>query len=156
MIGAAARRYWRVAVLIATLNTAHSLSAQCSPLSVSGSPADIAVNTAVAGSPPTAVQNATTTYTIKAKNTKCGVTAQLNAAMPAGVTLTLTFAACSGGTSYGPITLTTVAQDVVHGIQTVGNGTCTAAITYQVSALSSAGVVAIQTRTVTLTEIALP
>jgi len=102
------------------------------------------------------VSNATTTYTIKAKNSACGVTAQLSVAMPTGVTLTVTFAACGGGTSYGPIALSTTAQAVVHGVSTSGNGTCGGAITYQVSATAAAGVVPLQTRTVTLTEVALP
>lgn len=152
---ASARHYWRVAVAVMALSiSARVLSGQS--LSVSGSPADMAVNTAVAGSPPTAVSNATTTYTIGTHNAANGVTAQLNTAMPAGVTLTMTMAACGGGTSYGAIVLSATPQNMVHGIKTSGNGTCTAAITYQVSATVAAGVVAIQTRTVTLTEIALP
>lgn len=149
------RRYWRVAVALATvILSSKGLFAQS--LSVSGSPAAMAVNSAVAGSPPTSVSDATTTYTIGTHGAKDGVTAQLNTVMPTGVTLTATMAACGGGTSYGPVALDNTARNLVHGIKTSGSGTCTAAITYQLSATVAAGVVPIQTRTVTLTEIALP
>jgi hypothetical protein len=150
----AAPRYWRVAVAITALIASRDLRAQS--LSVSGSPGAMVVNSAVAGSAPTAVSDATTTYTIGTKNSKDGITAQLDSAMPTGVTLTATMAACGSGTSYGPIALDNTARDLVHGIKTSGNATCTAAITYQLSATVAAGVVGIQTRTVTLTEIALP
>lgn len=113
------------------------------------------VNTAVAGQPPTAVTDASTTYTIVATGTARGVTGKLNTALPTGVTLTVTMAACGGGTSYGPIVLTATAQNLVHGITTTGTG-CTATITYQVDATAAAGVVALQTKTVTLSDIALP
>lgn len=149
------RRYWHVAVVVASLSGVSQVVVAQS-LSVSGSPAAMAVNSAVAGSPPTSVSDATTTYTIGTHNAADGVTAQLNTAMPAGVTLTATVAACGGGTSYGPIALDGTTRNLVHGVKTNGNGTCTAAITYQLSATVAAGVVPIQSRTVTLTLIALP
>ena len=146
------RRYWRFAVVLPTV----LVRPMATSLSVSGSPANMIITTAVAGQPPTAVTDATTTYTIVATGaTKRGVTGKLNTALPAGVTLTVTMAACGGGASYGPIVLTTVAQDLVHGITTSGSG-CTAAITYQLNATAAAGVVALVTKTVTLAEVALP
>ena len=113
------------------------------------------VSTAVAGNPPTAVIDASTTYKIVATGAAHGVTGQLTTALPAGVTLTATLAACGGGTSYGPIALTTVAQNLVHGITTTGSG-CTATITYQLSATVAAGVMALQSTKVTLKDVALP
>ena len=145
-----ARRCWSVAVVIPTM----FMRPMAASITVSGSPGNLVVNTAVAGSPPTSAIDATTTYTIVATGaTLRGITGKLNTAPPAGVTITVTLAACGGGTSYGPIVLTTVAQNLVHGISTTS---CTAAITYQVDATAAAGVVALQSKTVTLNEIALP
>src|SRR5258708_4341119 len=53
-------------------------------ISVSGSPAAMKVTAAVAGSAPTAITNAVTTYTVKTNkaNNPQKITAKLNAVMP--------------------------------------------------------------------------
>ena len=145
-------RYWRFAVALPAMLVRPMAS---NSITVSGSPATMTVSTAVAGQPPTAVTDASTTYTIIATGTGRGVTGKLTTALPAGVTLTVTFAPCGGGTSYGPIILTTTAQDLVHGITTTGTG-CTASITYQLNATAAAGSVTLQSKTVSLADVALP
>lgn len=123
-------------------------------LSVSGSPAPLAVNAAVAGVAPQPDTDNSTTYTILAfgRGTQ-KLTAQLSAPMPSGVTLRVQLAAPSGATSAGLVTLSTTPQNVVTGI---GTSFTTRAITYQLSATIAAGVVPTQSRTVTLTLTAAP
>lgn len=122
-------------------------------LGVTGNPGLLRVSSAVAGSEPIAVSNGTTLYTfttpVNPKNRIYKITAQLDAAMPAGVTLEATFAAPPGGTSYGPIALDLTARDVVTGI--AANQTATRGITYRLVATAAAGVIPQSTRTVTLT-----
>ena len=74
--------------------------------------------------------------------------------MPLGTTLSMTLAPSIGATSVGPVNLTPVAQAVVTNIQKE-NGTAYA-VTYVFSATAAAGVVPSQSRTVTLTLVALP
>jgi hypothetical protein len=145
------RRIWRTVAVAGLALVARDARAQ---LSVSGNPATMKVTAAVAGSAPTAISNALTTYSITS-NPPSGhyaITAHINAAMPAGVTLTATLAA-SKGTSAGAITLSTVAQNMVT---TITKKMSSQAITYKLSATAAAGVVPLQTRTVTLTLISTP
>jgi hypothetical protein len=118
-------------------------------LAVSGSPDALIVNEAVAGAAPTAVSNTATTYDITTNQTTRKITGAINAAMPAGVTLTANLAAPTGGTSAGAVVLTATAQDLVTGISTLNE--TAKGITYGLSATSAAGVVASATKTVTLT-----
>ncbi len=122
-------------------------------ISVSGNPGLLRISAAVAGSQPTAVTNATTTYTVTTPggggNPTFLVTMRLNANTPAGVTLTATLAAPSGATSAGAVALDVTARNVVTGIRK--NSTSTQSITYTLSATAAAGVVAYSSRTVTLT-----
>jgi tartrate dehydratase alpha subunit/fumarate hydratase class I-like protein len=124
-------------------------------VTVSGSPGQMTVSAATAGSAPLAVSNSNTTYSVtKPTGTNTySITAQINTAMPAGVTLTITLAAAGGGSSSGAIALNTSAQYVETGIRTKVTG---ATITYQLSATAAAGVIAVQTRRVTLTAITVP
>src|SRR5438477_6838413 len=135
-----------------------SKAAFAQTIAVSGSPPSFHITTAVAGSAPTSITNATTTYTVvtpTAGNNTYKVTAQLNAAMPAGTTLTATFAApAGGGTSTGAINLDVTARDMVTGIPKKANST--QGITYTFSATSAAGVVPLSTRTLTLTVLQFP
>lgn len=127
-------------------------------VAVSSNPALLRVSTAVAGSEPTAVTDAVTTYTVTTPpnpNTRYQVTAQLNASMPAGVTLTATFA--TAGTSFssaGAIALDVTARQVVFNIRK--NITATGGITYTLTATAAAGVVPLSSRTVTLTILTYP
>jgi hypothetical protein len=147
----AVRRMWRTVAVAGLAFAARDAQAQ---ISASGSPAVMKVTAAVAGAPPTAVSNALTTYSL-ASNPPSGhyaITAHINSAMPAGVTLTITLAA-SKGTSAGAVTLSTVAQNVVTTITRKMSGQV---ITYSLTATAAAGVVPLQTRTVTLTQISTP
>lgn len=123
-------------------------------ITVSGSPAELTINAATAGSAPAAVQNSSTTYTVKKPASgSYEVTAALNLAMPTGVTLTVQLAANNGAASAGAVTLGTMARTVVTGIT---KKISAQPITYTLSATPAAGVVRVQTRVVTLTCIAMP
>ena len=141
----------RAIVLLALAGWSREARAQ---LTVSGSPAQLTVSSAVAGSAPSAVSNSSTTYSVSSAGIgHHGITVQLNSAMPAGVTLTVTLASAGNGTSVGPVTLTTTAQDAITGISKKITG---ATITYTLSATPAAGVVPVQTRRVTLTYVSTP
>ena len=83
------------------------------------------------------------------------MTAQLNASMPAGVTLTLSAPPTPGGTSYGAVALDVTARDIITGIAGF-SGNASASLTYTLSASAAAGVIPLQSRTVTLTITAAP
>jgi hypothetical protein len=122
-------------------------------LRVSGSPGVIAVTSAVAGSQPTAVTNSATTYDVRVgNNSVMKITARLDAPPPPGMTVTISPAAPAGATSLGPVALDMSARDVVVNI----SGVNSQAITYQVSAPVSAGVVAPAIRTVTFNLVSYP
>lgn len=125
-------------------------------LNVSGSPGLLRVSTAVAGSEPIAVTNASTTYTVTTGNPNRlhKITARLSAPMPVGVTLTGSFDAPAGATSLGPVALDATARDVVLDIPR--RTTATHAITYTLSATVAAGVIPNSSRTVTLTIVQQP
>ena len=121
-------------------------------LTASGSPAPLIISTAVAGSQPVAIPDIATTYFVRVKNI-AGVkkiTAQIDTPMPPATTLTVALAAPSGATSLGAVSLDTTPRDVVVNISGINPGV-TRGITYVFSATVAAGVIASQTRTVTLT-----
>jgi hypothetical protein len=127
-------------------------SAQPTSITVSGNPGSLRISSAIAGSQPTPVSNAATTYTLViggSANRRYKITAGLNTAMPPGVTLMANLAAPPGGTSLGAVALDATARDVVINIP--GQTNVTRGITYQLSALVTAGVVTSRTRTVTFT-----
>jgi hypothetical protein len=117
-------------------------------LSVSGSPAAITVSTATAGAQPDEVSNASTTYAITTNETR-KITGAIDTAMPSGVTLKVALAAPTGGASSGDVTLSDTAADLVTGITQLAEADNT--ITYKLSALTTAGVVASAVKTVTFT-----
>lgn len=123
---------------------------------MSGNPGLLRVSTAVAGSEPIAVSNSTTTYTVTTPNPNRAhkVQAQLNAAMPVGLTLAATLDPPPGATSLGPIALDMTARDVVTGIPR--NTNSTQGITYTFTASVAAGVVPSTSRIVTLTIVRAP
>ena len=141
-----------VAVLLVT-----SKAAFAQTIVVVGAPI-LHITTAVAGSNPTPVSDALSTYTVvtpTAGNNTYKVTAQLNAAMPAGTTLTMTLASpAGGGTSTGAVALDMTARDMVTGIPKKQNST--QGVTYQFSATAAAGVIPVTSRTVTLTILKFP
>jgi len=119
-------------------------------LTASGDPAALTVSTATAGSEPDDASNALTTYSITTNETGKKITGQIDEAMPANVTLTITLAAPTGGSSAGAINISDgTVKDLVTSIDPVAEGGKT--ITYGLSATVAAGVVASDTRTVTLT-----
>ena len=125
-------------------------------ISVSGNPGLLRISSAIAGSQPISVSTATTTYTVvtPGPNRTYAVTMQLNANMPAGVTLTATLAAPPGATSLGAVALDVTARNMVTGIPR--NTNSTQGIAYALSATAAAGVIANSSRTVTLTILRFP
>jgi hypothetical protein len=116
-------------------------------ISVAGSPS-LVINDATAGSGLTSA-SASGTYAITTNETNRKVTAQIDSNMPSGVTLSVTLAAPTGGTSTGAVTLSTTAQDVVTGVSNVNQSGLS--ISYGLAATVAAGVVAAGNRTVTYT-----
>jgi hypothetical protein len=142
------RAILRTVVLAAIAGSAHRAGAQS--LSVSGSPPTLKIRSATAGLAPNAVTNATTTYTIAIPSGALRkITARLNSAMPAGVTLTAALAAPPGATSSGAVALDATARTVVNNIPNMG--ATTRSITYVLTATAAAGVVTVRSRTVTFT-----
>src|SRR5579884_1341018 len=101
-------------LLTALLLIASSGAAEAQSLSVSGNPNPLTITTAVAGSNPNSVTDATTTYTVSIPSwgSTSRITGQLSSNMPAGVTLKIHLAS-SGGVSAGTVTLTTTAKNLV-------------------------------------------
>lgn len=118
-------------------------------ISVSGDPTNLVVNTATAGSEPTADTDATTTWAVTTNESSKKMTGSIDSNMPANTTLEVNLAAPTGGTGQGDVTLSTTAGDLVTGIATVAESGLT--ITYTLSATIAAGVVAQAQKTVTLT-----
>ena len=113
-----------------------------------GSPS-LVVSTAVPGSPPTSVSNATATWAVTTNQSGAKITASISAAMPAGLTLSANLAQPTGATSNGLTALSTTAVDLVTGITKLAESAL--GVTYQLDATVAAGVVASSSRTVTYT-----
>lgn len=137
-----------MAATSATQTVTYAVSA-INAITVSGNPAALTVNAATAGSAPTSVSDATTTYAITTNETGKKITGATNTDMPAGLTLTVNLVAPTGGSSAGATSLSSVAADLVTGITTLNESGKT--ITYNLSATSAAGVVGSASKTVTLT-----
>jgi len=118
-------------------------------ISVSGDPGNLTVSTATAGSQPDAVTDSSTTYSITTNETGKKITAAIDTAMPANVTLSLTATAPSVGTSAGKQPLSDSAADVVTGITQVAESGI--GLSYELDATVTAGVVESASKTVTLT-----
>jgi Ribonuclease G/E len=117
-------------------------------ITVSGNPGTLTISTATAGSEPDAVSDSSSSYDITTNGSNKKITAAIDTAMPADVTLSLA-AASASGTSAGEQTLTATAVDVVTGLTGVAESGQT--LTYGLSATVAAGVVASASKTVTLT-----
>ncbi len=118
-------------------------------ISVSGNPAALVISTATAGSEPDDVTNNTTTYAVTTNGTSKKITGALDSAMPGNTTLQVNLTAPTGGSSAGGVALTDSDADLVTGITQKAESGLT--ITYTLSATVSAGIVASDSRTVTLT-----
>lgn len=112
-------------------------------ISVSGDPGPLVT---IAGSSDT---DNSTTYNITTNEANKKITGQLDADMPPNTTLEINLAAPTGATSLGNVILSSAAADLVTGIGILSESGLT--ITYTFTADASAGVIASDTRTVTLT-----
>jgi hypothetical protein len=132
--------------------SSHSVSfdfQQINEITVTGSPS-LTVSSAEAGQEPTGVTNSTSSCAITTNGTNKKITASIDSAMPAHVTLKVNVAAPSGsGTSQGDVILTTSAADVVTGISTEADSNMS--ITYKLDATVLAGVLSTDSVTVTFT-----
>jgi len=118
-------------------------------IEVTGSPI-LTVASAVAGEQPQEATDSSSTCAITTNGTNKRITAIIDTAMPAHVTLKVGVTAPSGsGISQGYVTLTTSASNVVTGISHVADSNPT--ITYKLSATVQAGMLSTDTRTVTFT-----
>lgn len=141
----------RLLLVVALLPLAGIRAIGAQTIAVSGNPGLLRVSTAVPGSEPVAVSNSSTNYTVTTQNPNRPhkVVAQLNAAMPTGLTLSAEFDPPPGAVSLGPIGLDMTARDVVTGIPR--NTNSTQLITWTLTASVLAGVVPPTSRIVTLT-----
>jgi hypothetical protein len=115
----------------------------------------ITVASAVAGSQPTPVVNATTNYsTVLVFTGQMKIVAQLNANMPAGMTLGVKLTGASGGTSLGVVNLDVTARNIV--LATTPAYYTNVNVAYTVTATVAAGVVPSTSRTVTYTLLTYP
>jgi len=118
-------------------------------IAVSGNPMPMVINSATPGSIPTTVVATGTTYAITTNETNQKISASLDRAMPAGVTLEVALAAPASAASLGTVPLSTGAADVVTGISSVAASALP--ITYRLSATTAVQMPAAETRTVTFT-----
>jgi hypothetical protein len=117
-------------------------------IAVTGGSPSLTISTATAGSNPTDA-TASVSWAVTTNQSNQKVTASINSAMPANVTLSAELDAPAGGTSAGAQSLSTTAVDMVTGISTLASAGL--GLTYTLSATPAAGVVASTTRTVTYT-----
>lgn len=116
-------------------------------IAVAGSPS-LTVNTATAGSAPTAA-TASATWAVTTNQSNAKVTASLDSDMPSGLTLSVDMGAPTGASSAGATALSSVSVDLVTGITKLAQGALS--IGYSLSATTAAGVVSSTSRTVTYT-----
>lgn len=117
-------------------------------IAFTGAPS-LTIVTAVAGSAPTSVTDATAAWAVTTNQTTAKITASIPLAMPAGLTLSSNLVAPAAATSAGFLALGTVAVDVVTGITKLAQGSL--GVTYKLDATPAAGVVTSATRVVTYT-----
>jgi hypothetical protein len=116
-------------------------------IAVAGSPS-LTVNTATAGSAPTAA-TASATWAVTTNQSNAKITASLDSDMPSGLTLSVNMGAPTGASSAGATALSSASVDVVTGITKLAEGALS--IGYSLSATTAAGVVSSTSRTVTYT-----
>ena len=116
-------------------------------IAFSGSPS-LLINTATAGSAPTSA-TANASWAVTTNQTGAKITASINSAMPAGLTLSVDLSAPGGATGAGSTALGTTSVDVVTGITKLAQGAL--GVAYTLDATPAAGVQSSTTRTVTYT-----
>ena len=117
-------------------------------IAFTGAPS-LTITTATAGSAPTSVTDATSSWAVTCNQTGAKITASIASNMPAGLTLSSSLAAPALATSAGFQSLSTTAVDVVTGITKLAQGSL--GVSYKLDATAAAGVVASATRLVTYT-----
>ena len=117
-------------------------------IAFTGAPS-LTITTAVAGSAPTSVTDASSAWAVTTNQTGAKISASIPSNMPAGLTLSANLAAPTGATSASFQSLSTVSVDLVTAITKLAQGSLTA--TYKLDATAAAGVVASATRLVTYT-----
>lgn len=118
-------------------------------MAVSGAPAPMVINSAAAGSAPTSVTGAGTTYAVTTNELNQKITASIDQAMPSGVTLEVSLAAPGGASSVGTVPLGVAGSDVVTGISSTTASALP--ITYRLSATATVLMASPEARTVTFT-----
>lgn len=118
-------------------------------IALSGDPATLVVHQAVAGEPPTAAIDESTTWTFTTNGSDRSVTAHLDSAMPDGLTLDLSLTAPPGATSAGPVALSPTPRTLVDQLADVDADQLP--VTYTLSASSKAAVTGPDQRTITFT-----
>lgn len=136
----------------ATQSVTYAVSA-INQISVTGTPS-LTISTATAGTAPGAVTNSASSWAVTTNGSAKKLTASINSAMDAGVTLSLTAVAPSVGTSAGKKSLSTTSTDLVTGIAGVAESGM--GLTYELAATLAAGVVASSSKTVTFTLVTGP
>ncbi len=109
----------------------------------------LTITTAVAGSAPTSVSNAASTWAVTTNQTGAKITASIPSNMPAGLTLSASLVAPATAASTGFQPLSTTAVDVITTLTKLNQGGM--AVTYKLDATAAAGVIASQSRVVTYT-----
>lgn len=117
-------------------------------IAITGSPS-LTITTAVAGTAPTSVTDATATWAVTTNQTGAKITASIPTAMPTGLTLSANLVAPTLATSAGFLSLSATAVDLVTGITKLAQGSL--GISYKLDATAAAGVIASATRVVTYT-----
>ena len=112
-------------------------------------PVTLTITTAVAGSDPTPVSDASSVWAVSTNQTNAKVSASISSVMPAGVTLSVALASPVGATNAGTVALTAVSQDLVTNITKLKASA--QSVTYTLGATVAAGVIASSSRTVTYT-----
>lgn len=121
-------------------------------IAVSGNPAPLVVNTATAGSAPAPATSSATTWAVTTNQSNMKVTASVDEALPAGVTLEVSLAPPAGAVGVGHVPLGTASADLVTGIS--GANASSLPITYRLSATTTAPTTGPQSRVVTFTIVA--
>jgi hypothetical protein len=132
---------------IATQTVAFQVNA-INQIAFTGSPS-LTITTAVAGSAPTSVTDASASWAVTSNQSSAKITASIPTAMPTGLTLSSNLTAPTGGTSAGFLALSATAVDLVTGITKIAQGSL--GVSYKLDATAAAGVVASSTRIVTYT-----
>jgi hypothetical protein len=109
----------------------------------------LTITTAVAGSAPTSVTNAASTWAVTTNQTGAKITASLATNMPTGLTLSASLVAPATASSAGFQSLSTTAVDVITTLTKLNQAGM--AVTYKLDATAAAGVVTSQSRVVTYT-----